>query len=65
LTTELKTVHSFWTPLRILNKLKETAEELEKERGIRISPNQLAMNLIDAGLNDEQSLMKIIKGGEQ
>jgi hypothetical protein len=58
-------VHSFWTPLRILNKLKETAEELEKERGIRISPNQLAMNLIDAGLNDEQSLMKIIKGGEQ
>ena len=59
MTPELKTVHSFWTPLRILDKLKSAAEELEKEKGIRISPNQLAMNIIDIGLNDEVIMKKM------
>jgi hypothetical protein len=57
---ELKTVHSFWTPLRILDKLKRTTEEIEKEQGIKITPNQLAMNLIDVGLHDEKMLNRSI-----
>jgi hypothetical protein len=60
MTTELKTVHSFWIPPRILYKLKETSQELEKEKGIKISPNQLAMNLIDGGLKDEKVISSMI-----
>lgn len=51
MTAELKTVHSFWTPVRTLEKLKSTAKELEKKKGIKISTNQLAIKLIDSGLN--------------
>jgi hypothetical protein len=59
LATELKTVHSFWTPVRILDELQNTVEELEKKRGIKISPNQLAINLIDMGLKDEKILTEM------
>jgi hypothetical protein len=61
LTTELKTVHSFWIPLRFLEKLRRTTEELGRDKGIRISPNQLAMKLIEDGLNDEKTLNDVIR----
>jgi hypothetical protein len=61
LTTELKTVHSFWIPLRILQKLRRITEELGREKGIKISPNQLAMKLIDDGLNNETVLKSIFR----
>lgn len=61
MTTESKTVHSFWIPLRILKKLRSTTEGLGREKGIKISPNQLAMKLIDDGLNDEKVLNDIIR----
>ncbi len=37
--------------MRTLEKLKSTAKELEKKKSIKISPNQLAMTLIDIGLD--------------
>jgi hypothetical protein len=61
LTTELKTVHSFWIPLRVLQKLRSITEELRREKGIKISLNQLAMKLIDGGLNDERVVMNVIR----
>jgi hypothetical protein len=61
LTTESKTVHSFWIPLRLLQKLRRTTEELGREKGIKVSPNQLAMKLIDDGLNDEKVLRSVIR----
>lgn len=61
LTTELKTVHSFWIPLRVLEKLRSTTEELGRDKGIKISSNQLAMKLIDDGLNDERVLNDVIR----
>ena len=60
MVTELKTIHSFWTPVRTLEKLQSTVKELRKVKGIKISTNQLAMRLIDAGLNNEQTLMNVI-----
>ncbi len=60
MVTELKTVHSFWTPVRTLEKLQSTVNELRKEKGIKISTNQLAIKLIDAGLSNEQTLMNVV-----
>jgi hypothetical protein len=48
-------------PLRILEKLKRITQELDREKGIKISPNQLAMKLIDNGLNDEKVLKSIFR----
>jgi hypothetical protein len=64
MTTELKTVHSFWTPIRILDTLRGTAEELEK-KGVKITPNQLAMKLIDLGLKDERLITAIIHNHDE
>jgi hypothetical protein len=54
-------VHSFWTPVRILDKLRSTVEELEKEDGIKISTNQLAMDLLDVGLDNEDTLLNTMR----
>jgi hypothetical protein len=61
LKTELKTVHSFWIPLRVLQKLRNATEEIGREKGVKISLNQLAMKLIDDGLNNEKVLNEVIR----
>jgi hypothetical protein len=61
MTTELKTVHSFWIPTRILDTLRSTVQELEKKESIKISSNRLAINLIDAGLTELEGQQKKVK----
>jgi len=65
LTSELKTVYSFWIPVRILDSLRGTAENLEKKNGVKITPNQLAMRLIDKGLEDQKVIKSIIRDDEE
>lgn len=47
LTTELKTIHSFWIPVRVL-------EELDREsKKKNVSRNHLAITFIENGLKNQ------------
>jgi hypothetical protein len=48
MTTEIKTVHSFWIPVRVLEELGRESKRKKTSR------NSLAISLIETGLKNEE-----------